>query len=209
MTVTGSRARRVIFAYWPGRGRTRRSASGPPPGRCFSSCCQAQPRRSWPPAPFPRGKQAPADCSGHCGAAGHDEVRSAFLVPGVLWGHRVVDMLARRSRQAAAFARQAERRGSRLAGLAVLLSAFLPVPSPPGLRGGRLGRPAPRPVHRSRSHRLGDVGGAARCARISAGHQRHCRAEPRLALCANGGFAPARQVMLVVGEASDGARAGA
>ena len=53
-----------------------------------------------------------------------------FWCAGVLWGHRVAEMLARRSRHAAAFARRAEQRGSRFAGPAVLLSAFLPVPSP-------------------------------------------------------------------------------
>jgi len=53
-----------------------------------------------------------------------------FWCAGVLWGHRVMEMLAQRRRHAAAFARQAEQRGSRFAGLAVLLSAFLPVPSP-------------------------------------------------------------------------------
>jgi membrane protein DedA with SNARE-associated domain len=53
-----------------------------------------------------------------------------FWWAGVLWGHRIVEMLARRSRHAAAFARQAERRGSGFAGTAVLLSAFLPVPTP-------------------------------------------------------------------------------
>jgi membrane protein DedA with SNARE-associated domain len=53
-----------------------------------------------------------------------------FWWAGVLWGHRIVAMLARHSRHAAAFARRAERRGSRFAGAAVLLSAFLPVPTP-------------------------------------------------------------------------------
>jgi membrane-associated protein len=53
-----------------------------------------------------------------------------FWCAGALWGRRVAEMLARRSRRAASFARQAEQRGSRLAGPAVLLSAFLPVPSP-------------------------------------------------------------------------------
>jgi membrane-associated protein len=53
-----------------------------------------------------------------------------FWWAGVLWGHRIVAMLARHSRHAAAFARRAERQGSRFAGAAVLLSAFLPVPTP-------------------------------------------------------------------------------
>jgi membrane-associated protein len=53
-----------------------------------------------------------------------------FWWAGVLWGRRIVQMLAQHSRHAAAFARQAEGRGSRFAGPAVLLSAFLPVPSP-------------------------------------------------------------------------------
>ena len=53
-----------------------------------------------------------------------------FWCAGVLWGHRVVQMLARRSGHAAAFARQAEQRGPRFAGPAVLLAAFLPVPAP-------------------------------------------------------------------------------
>src|ERR1022692_3725324 len=43
---------------------------------------------------------------------------------------RVAERLARRSRHAAAFARQAEQRRAKFAGPAVLLSAFLPVPSP-------------------------------------------------------------------------------
>lgn len=49
---------------------------------------------------------------------------------GVLWGQRIVEMLGQRSRHAAAFARMAEKRGTRFAGPAVLLSAVLPVPSP-------------------------------------------------------------------------------
>ncbi len=49
---------------------------------------------------------------------------------GILWGHRIVAMLARRTRHGAAFVRQAERRGGRLAGPGVLLAAFLPVPAP-------------------------------------------------------------------------------
>jgi membrane-associated protein len=53
-----------------------------------------------------------------------------FWCAGVMWGRRVMEMLAGRSRLGAAFARQAERRHSRFAGPAVLLSAFLPVPSP-------------------------------------------------------------------------------
>jgi len=53
-----------------------------------------------------------------------------FWWAGVLWGNKIVEMLARRSRHAAAFARHAEQRGSRFAGPAVLLAAFLPVPSP-------------------------------------------------------------------------------
>ena len=53
-----------------------------------------------------------------------------FWCAGVLWGQRVAEMLARRSRHAAAFARQAEQRRAKFAGPAVLLSAFLPVPSP-------------------------------------------------------------------------------
>jgi membrane-associated protein len=52
-----------------------------------------------------------------------------FWWAGVLWGHRIVERLGQRSKHAAAFARQAEGRGSRFAGPAVLLSAFLPVPS--------------------------------------------------------------------------------
>ena len=53
-----------------------------------------------------------------------------FWWAGVLWGHRIVEMLARRSRRAATFARRAEQRGSGFARTAVLLSAFLPVPTP-------------------------------------------------------------------------------
>ena len=53
-----------------------------------------------------------------------------FWWAGVLWGHRIAEMLGRRSRRAAAFARHAEQRSPRLAGTAVLLSAFLPVPPP-------------------------------------------------------------------------------
>ena len=53
-----------------------------------------------------------------------------FWWAGVLWGHRIVELLARRSRRAATFARRAEQRGSRFAGTAVLLSPFLPVPTP-------------------------------------------------------------------------------
>ncbi len=53
-----------------------------------------------------------------------------FWWAGVLWGHRIVELLARHSSQAAGFARRAEQRGSRFAGAAVLLSAFLPVPTP-------------------------------------------------------------------------------
>lgn len=53
-----------------------------------------------------------------------------FWWAGVMWGHRIVAMLARHSRHAAVFARRAERRGARFAGAAVLLSAFLPVPTP-------------------------------------------------------------------------------
>jgi membrane protein DedA with SNARE-associated domain len=53
-----------------------------------------------------------------------------YWFAGVLWGHRIVERLARRSRHAAVFAQRAEQRGSRFAGTAVLLSAFLPVPAP-------------------------------------------------------------------------------
>ncbi len=53
-----------------------------------------------------------------------------FWWAGVLWGHRIVELLARHSRHAAAFARQAEQRGSGFAATGVLLSAFLPVPTP-------------------------------------------------------------------------------
>jgi membrane-associated protein len=53
-----------------------------------------------------------------------------FWWAGVLWGHRIITMLARRSRHAAAFARRAEGHSPRVAGAAVLLSAFLPVPTP-------------------------------------------------------------------------------
>jgi membrane-associated protein len=53
-----------------------------------------------------------------------------FWWAGVLWGHRIVEKLARQNKQAAAFARRAEQRGSIFAGAAVLLSAFLPVPTP-------------------------------------------------------------------------------
>ena len=53
-----------------------------------------------------------------------------FWWAGVLWGHRIVQLLARHSQQAARFAERAERRGARFAGAAVLLSAFLPVPTP-------------------------------------------------------------------------------
>ena len=53
-----------------------------------------------------------------------------FWWAGVLWGHRIVQVLARHSRQAADFARRAEHRGAGFAGAAVLLSAFLPVPTP-------------------------------------------------------------------------------
>src|SRR5260370_493664 len=53
-----------------------------------------------------------------------------FWWAGVLWGHRIAEMLGRRSRRAAAFAPHAEQRSPRLAGAAVRLSAFLPVPPP-------------------------------------------------------------------------------
>jgi membrane-associated protein len=64
------------------------------------------------------------------GLAGMMKFDLLFWWAGVLWGHRIVQLLARRSRHAAAFARQAERKGSGFAGIAVLLSAFLPVPTP-------------------------------------------------------------------------------
>src|SRR6266568_3989477 len=44
-----------------------------------------------------------------------------FWWAGVLWGHRIVELLARHSRHAAAFARQAEQRGSGFAATGVLL----------------------------------------------------------------------------------------
>jgi membrane-associated protein len=53
-----------------------------------------------------------------------------FWWAGVMWGHRILELLALRSRHAAAFARRAEQRGPRVAGAAVLLAAFLPVPTP-------------------------------------------------------------------------------
>ncbi len=82
-----------------------------------------------------------------------------FWWAGVLWGHRIVELLARHSRHAAAFARQAEQRGSGFAATGVLLSAFLPVPTPL-------------------------VYAAAGWAglRLHAGHQRGRRGEPRLPL---------------------------
>jgi membrane protein DedA with SNARE-associated domain len=50
---------------------------------------------------------------------------------GVLWGHRSAQWLGHHSGRAAAIARRAERRGSRLAGPVVLLAAFLPgAPAP-------------------------------------------------------------------------------
>jgi membrane-associated protein len=50
---------------------------------------------------------------------------------GVLWGHRSVEWLGHHSSRAAAIARRAEQRGSRLAGPVVLLAAFLPgAPAP-------------------------------------------------------------------------------
>jgi hypothetical protein len=53
-----------------------------------------------------------------------------FWSAGTLWGNRIMELLARRSRRAAALTGHAEHRRPRLAALAVLLAAFLPVPSP-------------------------------------------------------------------------------
>jgi hypothetical protein len=109
-----------------------------------------------------------------------------FWCAGVLWGHRVAEMLARRSRHAAALARQAEQRRAKFAGPARGAAISFPARAlAPDLRGCRLGRPAPAPpVYHSRSHRLGGMGGAARRAWLPDGLQRRCRREPCLALCA-------------------------
>jgi membrane protein DedA with SNARE-associated domain len=53
-----------------------------------------------------------------------------FWWAGNMWGHRIVQLFAGRSRRAARFAQRAERVSPRWAGVAVLLAAFLPVPSP-------------------------------------------------------------------------------
>ena len=53
-----------------------------------------------------------------------------FWWAGNMWGHRIIQLFAGRSRRAAKFARRAESVSPRWAGVAVLLAAFLPVPSP-------------------------------------------------------------------------------
>jgi membrane protein DedA with SNARE-associated domain len=53
-----------------------------------------------------------------------------FWWAGHMWGHRIISLFAGRSRRAAKFARRAESVSPRWAGVAVLLAAFLPVPSP-------------------------------------------------------------------------------
>jgi membrane protein DedA with SNARE-associated domain len=53
-----------------------------------------------------------------------------FWWAGNMWGHRIIQLFAGRSRRAAKFAQRAERVSPRWAGVAVLLAAFLPVPSP-------------------------------------------------------------------------------
>lgn len=53
-----------------------------------------------------------------------------FWLAGLLWGHRIIQLFAGRSRRAARFAQRAERLSPRWAAVAVLTSAFLPVPSP-------------------------------------------------------------------------------
>ena len=53
-----------------------------------------------------------------------------FWWAGHMWGHRIIQMFAGRSRRAGKFAQRAERVSPRWAGVAVLLAAFLPVPSP-------------------------------------------------------------------------------
>jgi membrane-associated protein len=53
-----------------------------------------------------------------------------FWWAGNMWGHRIIQMFAGRSRRAAKFAQRAERVSPRWAAVAVLMSAFLPVPTP-------------------------------------------------------------------------------
>lgn len=53
-----------------------------------------------------------------------------FWWAGNMWGHRIVQLMAGRSKRAAKFARRAERVSPRWAAVAVLTSAFLPVPTP-------------------------------------------------------------------------------
>jgi membrane protein DedA with SNARE-associated domain len=53
-----------------------------------------------------------------------------FWWGGNMWGHRIVQLMAGRSKRAAKFAQRAERVSPRWAAVAVLASAFLPVPSP-------------------------------------------------------------------------------
>lgn len=53
-----------------------------------------------------------------------------FWWAGNMWGHRIIQLFAGRSRRAAKFAQRAESVSPRWAGVAVLLAAFLPVPSP-------------------------------------------------------------------------------
>lgn len=53
-----------------------------------------------------------------------------FWWAGNMWGHRIIQLFAGRSRRAARFAQRAESVSPRWAGVAVLLAAFLPVPSP-------------------------------------------------------------------------------
>src|SRR6185312_17539741 len=53
-----------------------------------------------------------------------------FWWAGHMWGHRIIQLFAGRSRRAAKFAQRAENVSPRWAGVAVLLAAFLPVPSP-------------------------------------------------------------------------------
>jgi membrane protein DedA with SNARE-associated domain len=53
-----------------------------------------------------------------------------FWWAGNMWGHRILTMFAGRSRRALKFAKRAERLSPKWAAVAVLLSAFLPVPTP-------------------------------------------------------------------------------
>jgi membrane-associated protein len=53
-----------------------------------------------------------------------------FWWAGNMWGHRILTMFAGRSRRALKFAKRAEQLSPKWAAVAVLLSAFLPVPTP-------------------------------------------------------------------------------